>query len=54
MATFDAQAIATLKAIHKAEWNEDLSDDEARALGERLLGLFVILCKVRSDAPRID
>ncbi len=37
------EAIDELKAIHKEEFGEDLTDDEAREMGNRLLRVFSLL-----------
>ncbi len=37
------EAITELKEIHRKEFGENLSDDEAAEIGERLLRLFQII-----------
>src|SRR5437667_332381 len=39
----DDQDLEELKEIHRAEFNEELTDGEARAMGTRLLRLYEIL-----------
>lgn len=46
------QAIEELKAIHQKESGEDLSDDEAWAMGERLLRFLDVV--TRPDSVRVD
>lgn len=40
------QALDELKAIHKKNFNEDLTDEQAQAMGSRLLRLYSVLLRV--------
>jgi hypothetical protein len=42
----DRKAIEELKAIHRREFNRDLTDDEAWEMGNRLLRIFAVLMRV--------
>lgn len=45
-------AIDDLKAIYRRKYGEDLSDDEAWEMGNRLLRLFAVL--TRAPKPKQD
>lgn len=46
------QAIDEFKAIYKKEYNEDISDDEAREKGTRLLRIFQVMQEVHTRTRR--
>jgi hypothetical protein len=46
----DQKAIDELKAIYRRKYGEDLPDDEAWAMGNRLVRLFAILTR----PPQVD
>lgn len=43
------EAIDEFKAIYKSEFKEDISDDEAREMGTRLLRVFRVLLDVSHE-----
>ena len=48
------KAIDELKAIHRQKTGESLSDDEAWAMGHRLLRILAILTRPPAETPRDD
>ncbi len=46
--------IDELKRIHKEDFGEDLTDDEAWEMGHRLVNLFRLLLSHDNDAPKPD
>ena len=46
------EAIDEFKAIYKSEFKEQISDDEAREMGTRLLRVFRVLLDVSYEPPK--
>lgn len=44
------QAIQDFRRIYRAEYGVDISDDEAREMGTRIVRLFMVILK-DSDSP---
>ena len=45
------QAIQDFKRIYKEEYGQDISDDQAREMGMRLVRVFMVILKVNGSPP---
>jgi len=47
----DKESLEEFKKIYKEEFNEELSDAEARAMAQRLLALYEVLARPLPQEP---